>query len=158
MSAAPHQRFAIVVPIVEGAEAAVEELLDAGPPFDPAAAGLDRHEVFVTSDEVIFVFESRDGIEAVEAMLAEPRHGAGRRGVGAAHGRPAAPGTARLHLVAARGRRRSGAAAAGPARRLILTRDLRIARNRERACPHRFGGGTRMACKARPVTVSEKVD
>ena len=72
MSAAPHQRFAIVVPIVEGAEAAVEELLDAGPPFDPAAAGLDRHEVFVTSDEVIFVFESRDGIEVVEAMLAEP--------------------------------------------------------------------------------------
>jgi hypothetical protein len=72
MSAAPLQRFAIIVPIVEGAEAAVEELLDAGPPFDPAAAGLDRHEVFLTGDEVIFVFESRDGTEAVEAMLAEP--------------------------------------------------------------------------------------
>jgi hypothetical protein len=72
MSASPRQRFAVVVPIVEGAAAAVEELLEAGPPFDPGESGLDRHEVFVTSDEVVFVFESRDGTEAVEAMLAEP--------------------------------------------------------------------------------------
>jgi len=65
-------RFAILVPIVEGAAGAVEELLAAGPPFDPDETGLDRHEVFVTDAEVVFVFESRDGIEAVEAMLADP--------------------------------------------------------------------------------------
>jgi len=65
-------RLAIVVPIVEGAARAVDELLAAGPPFDPDETGLDRHEVFVTGAEVVFVFESRDGVEAVEAMLADP--------------------------------------------------------------------------------------
>src|SRR5262245_9588358 len=69
---APPEGFAVVVPIVEGAAAAVAELLEAGPPFDPDETGLSRHEVFVSSDEVIFVFESRDGVESLEAMIAEP--------------------------------------------------------------------------------------
>ncbi|HEY8631028.1 MAG TPA: hypothetical protein VIL73_10900 [Gaiellaceae bacterium] len=51
----------------------MRRLLEAGPPFDPEqTTGLDRHEVFLTSDEVVFVFESKLGAEALEPLLAEP--------------------------------------------------------------------------------------
>ena len=103
MSTARDERFAIVVPLVEGAEPAVEELLEAGPPFDLACRRASTGtRSSSTSDEAIFVFESRDGTEAVEAMLAEPEMASGHGCLAAAHGRPAAAGTARLRLVAAR--------------------------------------------------------
>jgi hypothetical protein len=31
-----------------------------GPPFDPDAAGLERHQVFLTDQEAVFVFEAAD--------------------------------------------------------------------------------------------------
>ncbi len=49
-------------------------VLKQGPPFDPAGIdGLDRHEVFVTSDEAVFVFESELGSGGLAALLAEPK-------------------------------------------------------------------------------------
>ncbi|HEY7708141.1 MAG TPA: hypothetical protein VH968_13320 [Gaiellaceae bacterium] len=48
---------AIVIPIREGKHAEAEALLEAGPPFDPAAFGLTSHDVYVTDREIIFVFE-----------------------------------------------------------------------------------------------------
>jgi hypothetical protein len=33
---------------------------------------LDRHEVFLTTDETVFLFESRLGIEALTPLLAAP--------------------------------------------------------------------------------------
>jgi hypothetical protein len=41
----------------------------------PAAAwfGLDRHEVFLTADEAIFVFESHLGVDALTSLLGDPK-------------------------------------------------------------------------------------
>ena len=35
----------------------VRSLLEAGPPYDLAAAGIDRHSVYLSTREAIFVFE-----------------------------------------------------------------------------------------------------
>lgn len=51
------ERAALVVPLRPGGKGEAEALLDKGPPFDPQALGLESHEVYVTDDEVIFVFE-----------------------------------------------------------------------------------------------------
>jgi hypothetical protein len=66
------RRVAVVVPLKKGAQEAVRTLLQAGPPFEPAQTDLDRHEVFLTPHEVVFVFESRLGGRALESLLAEP--------------------------------------------------------------------------------------
>ena len=67
-------RVVVVVPLRPGEHASVSRLLEQGPPFDPAAiVGLDRHEVFVTSDEVVFVFESEFGSDALAPLLADPK-------------------------------------------------------------------------------------
>jgi hypothetical protein len=66
------RRLAVVVPLKEGAQEAVRTLLEAGPPFEPEQTELDRHEVFLTPHEVVFVFESRLGGKALERLLVEP--------------------------------------------------------------------------------------
>jgi hypothetical protein len=66
------RRTAFVVPLAEGTFERARELLQGGPPFDPAETALDRHEVFLTPSEVVFVFESRAGMDALEPLLAEP--------------------------------------------------------------------------------------
>jgi hypothetical protein len=62
------RRTVVVLPLKPGTRSAVETLLAAGPPFDPSDAGLDRHEVFVTADEVVFLFESPYGVEPLLAQ------------------------------------------------------------------------------------------
>jgi len=49
-----------------GATHAAEELLSAGPPFDPGAAGLSAHAAYLGDDRVFLVFE---GDEAREKAL-----------------------------------------------------------------------------------------
>ena len=66
------RRLAVVVPLKDGSRDAVRALLQAGPPFDPAETHVDRHQVFLTRDEVVFVFESRLGAQAFEPLLTEP--------------------------------------------------------------------------------------
>ena len=51
-------RVVVVLPIKAGARDAIRELLAGGPPFDPEASGLDGHHVFLTENEVVFVFEA----------------------------------------------------------------------------------------------------
>lgn len=68
----PGTRTAVVLPLVAGAHDAVRELLAAGPPFDPQRAGLERHEVFLTPTEVVFIFESRGGAVPLDSLLADP--------------------------------------------------------------------------------------
>jgi hypothetical protein len=69
---AVRHRTAVVIPLREGSFEAVQSLLGAGPPFDPDRIGLDRHQVFLTSAEAIFVFESRLGEHALEPLLEQP--------------------------------------------------------------------------------------
>ena len=52
------ERVAVVVGLREGKRENAERLLVKGPPFDPEQAGLERHEVFLSDDEAIFVFEA----------------------------------------------------------------------------------------------------
>lgn len=67
------RRTVVVIPIREDAHDAVRALLDVGPPFDPAALpGLERHEVFLTLDDVVFLFDSSFGAHAIEPLLADP--------------------------------------------------------------------------------------
>jgi hypothetical protein len=66
------RRTAIVVPLREGSERDVRALLAAGPPFDPEEMGLEKHEVFLTHDEAVFVFDSPLGAAAIESLLARP--------------------------------------------------------------------------------------
>jgi hypothetical protein len=66
------RRIAVVLPLKEDAHEAVRTLLAAGPPFDPEALGLDRHEVFLTPTEAVFIFESGRGAAALEPLLQEP--------------------------------------------------------------------------------------
>jgi hypothetical protein len=66
------RRIAIVLPLKEEAHDAVRALLAAGPPFDPEALGLDRHQVFLTASEAVFIFESDLGAAALEPLLQDP--------------------------------------------------------------------------------------
>lgn len=48
------------------------ELLEAGPPFDPADVGLTRHEVYVSAGEVVFVFEGPEVDTVVSDLVDDP--------------------------------------------------------------------------------------
>jgi hypothetical protein len=85
-------RAAVIVPIEPGTHERARELLAGGPPFDPEAVGLERHQVFLTTDEVVFLFESRLGAPA--ARQRERPHPPRRRRSPARRRCPA-PGRAR---------------------------------------------------------------
>lgn len=65
----PLAQVAVVLPLKEGAAAAAQALIAAGPPFDPADKSLARHEVFLTDREAIFVFSGEDACESVRAIM-----------------------------------------------------------------------------------------
>lgn len=64
-------RAAIVLPLFQGSGDVARRLLADGPPFDPEALGLERHSVYLTDDEVVFIFEWR-GDTSFESLLAQP--------------------------------------------------------------------------------------
>ena len=51
-------RLVVVVPLKDGAYEKACALLAHGPPFDLEATEFDRHEVYLTKREVVFVFDS----------------------------------------------------------------------------------------------------
>jgi hypothetical protein len=63
-------RAVVVLPLREGTSEQAAELLRGGPPFDPEAVGLERHHVFLTDREAVFVFEA-DTPNAAERLIAE---------------------------------------------------------------------------------------
>jgi hypothetical protein len=67
------RRLLVVLPLKADAQHDVRALLDSGPPFDPEQlTGLDRHEVFLTPVEIVFLFESAAGVEGPMKLLARP--------------------------------------------------------------------------------------
>lgn len=64
-------RLVVLLPLKEGAREQAKALLAHGPPFDPVAVGLERHHVFLTDREAVFVFEAAS-IEDVERLGSEP--------------------------------------------------------------------------------------
>jgi hypothetical protein len=72
LGAETSNRVIVIVPLKP--ESSVSRLLQQGPPFDPGAIeGLDRHQVFLTPDEAVFVFESHVPAEALAPLLADPQ-------------------------------------------------------------------------------------
>lgn len=66
-------RLAIVLPIAPESKDEVRALLETGPPFDPAEIpGLERHQVLLTSEEAIFVFDSSFGHDALASLITDP--------------------------------------------------------------------------------------
>ena len=62
-------RLAVIAPIKWGSYRAAKDLIEKGPPFDPGLTPLDRHEVFLTDTEVVFVFEGPGVSESLESLL-----------------------------------------------------------------------------------------
>ena len=50
-------RLAVLAHLKPGVEEKAAELVASGPPFDPREVGFDRHLVFLSGDQVVFVFE-----------------------------------------------------------------------------------------------------
>ena len=68
-------RVALVARLKPGSEERAAELIGHGPPFDPAERGFDRHTVYLSAGEVVFVFEGKE----VEWMLDEMVSGVSER-------------------------------------------------------------------------------
>ena len=64
------RRSTVVVPLKTGALDGVRELVRRGPPFDPADTALTQHELLLTEQEAIFVFETQSD-EGLAALLAQ---------------------------------------------------------------------------------------
>ena len=65
------KRVAVIVPLKPGGRETAKLLVADGPPFALEETGIDRHEVFVTDDEVVFVFEGPNPRVAVEQLLGD---------------------------------------------------------------------------------------
>ena len=63
----------VVLPLRAGTAARARELVADGPPFDLEQADLDRHIVFVTEHEVVFLFEGERARETLDRLLRKPR-------------------------------------------------------------------------------------
>jgi hypothetical protein len=68
------QRVGIVVPLKKGSEERAAELLSSGPPLDLEAEGFERHAVYLTSREVVFVFEGPEPEWRIDELVDDPLH------------------------------------------------------------------------------------
>jgi hypothetical protein len=66
------RQVAIVARLKDGAEPRAAELLAKGPPFDPAERGFERHTVYLSATEVVFVFEGHEVDSTLDEMIGEP--------------------------------------------------------------------------------------
>jgi hypothetical protein len=67
-----YQRVTLIVPLKEHALEHAQTLIAEGPPFDPDEKGLERHEVFLTDHEAIFLFEGPNAADIVHRLARDP--------------------------------------------------------------------------------------
>jgi hypothetical protein len=65
-------RVAVVVPIKRGTAEAARQLVEEGPPFEIEHLGLERHHVFLSEREVVFVFDGESATTAVNTLVRSP--------------------------------------------------------------------------------------
>jgi hypothetical protein len=65
-------RLMIVARLKPGKLSDAEALLAEGPPFEPADLGFQRHSVYLTSGEVVFLFEAPEVEWIVEGIVDDP--------------------------------------------------------------------------------------
>lgn len=70
--AALPSRLAVVVPLRSGARERARALLEEGPPFDPETMPLERHHVFLTEREAVFLFEGPEAKALVQRLVGDP--------------------------------------------------------------------------------------
>jgi hypothetical protein len=68
------ERVAIVADLKAGSQRRAAELIAKGPPFDLAETGLVSHSVYLSGDEVVFVFEAHEVEWIVDDLVDEPFH------------------------------------------------------------------------------------
>ena len=67
-------RLAIVGRLRDGAHEQAARLLAGGPPFDPADVGFERHAVYLSSHEVVFVFEGAEVEWELDDLVSDYSH------------------------------------------------------------------------------------
>ena len=67
-------RLAIVARLKEGTASRAAELIAAGPPFNLAESGIDRHSIYLSASEVVFVFEGDQVAWVVDDLIDEAFH------------------------------------------------------------------------------------
>jgi hypothetical protein len=65
-------RLAVIAKLRPEAVARAEELIEQGPPFDPTGVGFERHSVFLTGDQAVFVFEGGGLDKLMRSMVKDP--------------------------------------------------------------------------------------
>jgi hypothetical protein len=68
------EQIAIVARLKSGAEPRAAELIAKGPPFEPGGSGLERHTVYLSAAEVLFIFEGEEVEWIVDSLVDEPFH------------------------------------------------------------------------------------
>ncbi len=68
------ERLALIARLKPGSEPRAKELIAKSPPFDLRESGFVRHSVFLSSTEVIFVFEAPEVEWLVNSLVDEPFH------------------------------------------------------------------------------------
>jgi hypothetical protein len=66
------ERVAIVARLRPGTEEQAGKLLAAGPPYDLSASGIERHRVFLSAGEVVFIFEGHEVEWIVDDLIDRP--------------------------------------------------------------------------------------
>ena len=64
-------RLAVVLPLRPGSREVARMLIDAGPPFELAGTPFERHAVFLSDAEVVFVFDGPDVRGAIEELVGD---------------------------------------------------------------------------------------
>jgi hypothetical protein len=65
-------RLVVTATLREGAELEARRLVVEGPPFDPEAQGFDRHAVYVSARDVVFVFEGPGADRLARDLVDDP--------------------------------------------------------------------------------------
>ena len=68
----PNEQVAVVLPLRKGRSSRARELVAQGPPFDPEALGLKKHEVYLTDKAAIFIFQGRNVRHMLERLTRDP--------------------------------------------------------------------------------------
>ena len=65
-------RLVVVVPLKGGAQDEARKLLEQGPPMELEKTRFDRHDVYLTRQEAVFVFETSGEVATLRVMGENP--------------------------------------------------------------------------------------
>ena len=66
------EQLAVVASLKPGMEEEARKLIAQGPPFEIGESDLQRHTVYLSAGEVVFVFEGREVEWIVDSMIQDP--------------------------------------------------------------------------------------